>query len=155
MDVITFNLIAIAAVFLVAFGIALIQIGKRIKTTDKKRLLMILIGWLLIVLPIIGLIIAFIVFINDSSGITGTYLFAFISPLFIFIGFAICLGIGISSLVEGYKKDQEGKTNTSAIIRGWSLLFLSIAVIAAVIITLAILFTNYSNSRSDTPVRFM
>ena len=65
------------------------------------------------------------------------------------------LALGISSLVEGFKKDKDGKRNPSAMVRGWTLLFLSIAMVSVIITTLAILFNDYSNSRGDTPVAFM
>ena len=146
---------AMLAVIMLITGIFLIIFGNKTKEDGKKDLVKIIIGWILFAVSILGLIVSFLVYIYLAGGITAAYLFIFLSPLFILAGFIIMLAIGISSLVEGFRRNKEGKRDPSAMIRGWALLFLSIAMVSVIITTLAILFNDYSNSRGDTPVAFM
>lgn len=146
---------AMLAVIMLITGIFLIIFGNKTKEDGKKDLVKIIIGWILFAVSILGLIVSFLVYIYLAGGITAAYLFIFLSPLFILAGFIIMLAIGISSLVEGFRRNKEGKRDPSAMIRGWTLLFLSIAMVSVIITTLAILFNDYSNSRGDTPVAFM
>ncbi|MBO4666680.1 MAG: hypothetical protein J5666_00935 [Bacilli bacterium] len=146
---------AMLAVIMLITGIFLIIFGNKTKEDGKKDLVKIIIGWILFAVSILTLIVSFLVYIYLAGGITAAYLFIFLSPLFILAGFIIMLAIGISSLVEGFRRNKEGKRDPSAMIRGWTLLFLSIAMVSVIITTLAILFNDYSNSRGDTPVAFM
>ena len=146
---------AMLAVIMLITGIFLIIFGNKTKEDGKKDLVKIIIGWILFAVSILTLIVSFLVYIYLAGGITAAYLFIFLSPLFILAGFIIMLAIGISSLVEGFRRNKEGKRDPSAMIRGWALLFLSIAMVSVIITTLAILFNDYSNSRGDTPVAFM
>ena len=146
---------AMLAVIMLITGIFLIIFGNKTKEDGKKDLVKIIIGWILFAVSILGLIVSFLVYIYLAGGITAAYLFIFLSPLFILAGFIVMLALGISSLVEGFRRNKEGKRDPSAMIRGWTLLFLSIAMVSVIITTLAILFNDYSNSRGDTPVAFM
>ena len=146
---------AMLAVIMLITGIFLIIFGNKTKEDGKKDLVKIIIGWILFAVSILGLIVSFLVYIYLAGGITAAYLFIFLSPLFILAGFIIMLAFGISSLVEGFRRNKDGKRDPSAMIRGWALLFLSIAMVSVIITTLAILFNDYSNSRGDTPVAFM
>ena len=146
---------AMLAVIMLITGIFLIIFGNKTKEDGKKDLVKIIIGWILFAVSILTLIVSFLVYIYLAGGITAAYLFIFISPLFILAGFILMLAFGISSLVEGFRRNKEGKRDPSAMIRGWTLLFLSIAMVSVIITTLAILFNDYSNSRGDTPVAFM
>ena len=146
---------AMLAVIMLITGIFLIIFGNKTKEDGKKDLVKIIIGWILFAVSILTLIVSFLVYIYLAGGITAAYLFIFISPLFILAGFILMLAFGISSLVEGFRRNKEGKRDPSAMIRGWALLFLSIAMVSVIITTLAILFNDYSNSRGDTPVAFM
>lgn len=146
---------AMLAVIMLITGIFLIIFGNKTKEDGKKDLVKIIIGWILFAVSILTLIVSFLVYIYLAGGITAAYLFIFISPLFILAGFIITLAYGISSVVEGFRRNKEGKRDASALIRGWTLLFLSIAMVTVIITTLAILFNDYSNSRGDTPVAFM
>ena len=101
------------------------------------------------------LILTLIYIIDENGGFTGTLIFTFVAPLFIMIGFVLCVGIGASSLLEGYRKNKEGQRDKVSIVRGWFLLSLSIIVVAVVVITLVILFNNHANTMGDTPVRMM
>ena len=76
-----------------------------------------------------------------------------VGGIFIFAGLVVFLGIGISSLVEGIKRDESGKRNKEAIVRGATLLFLAIAVLVTVIVTFAIMM--YIESNKEKPVRMM
>lgn len=140
---------------LMGTAIFMINFGGRKRESGKIDLPLVIIGWILLVLTVIGSITGLILYINDAGGYTGTVIFTIVSPIFIIFGFVIILNIGIASLVEGYQKDKDGKRNAKAIIRGWSMLTLSILTLAAIVITLTILFINHSNSRGDTPVTLM
>ena len=54
---------------------------------------------------------------------------------------------------KGIKKDESGKRNKEAIVRGATLLFLAIAVLVTVIVTFAIMM--YIESNKEKPVRMM
>ena len=142
-------LLVVAAV--VTTGSLFIYEGAKKNNDRKKKLVFSIVGWSLIVLTIVATIVGFIVLVDLSGGFFGTIIFTIISPLLIIGGFTSTLGIGISSLVSGYKKDENGNRNHNEIIRGWSMLFLSVAIVASIIITLAILFENHS----DTPIAAM
>ena len=147
--------IFIAGVIIISVGILLINLGKRAPEKSKKGVAQSIVGWALVVLTIVGLTTGLILWINADGGITGTWIFAFVSPIFILTGMIICLSVGISSLIEGYTKDKNGNRDTSRIVQGWFLLILVILLLTAVITTLAILFNDYSMSRGDRPVGAM
>ena len=147
--------IFIAGVIIISVGILLINLGKRAPEKSKKGVAQSIVGWALVVLTIVGLTTGLILWINADGGITGTWIFAIVSPLFILTGMIICLSVGISSLIEGYTKDKNGNRDTSRIVQGWFLLILVILLLTAVITTLAILFNDYSMSRGDRPVGAM
>ena len=153
MEAVTFS--AMLATVMFVTSIFLIAFGNKPKEKEKKSLPQIIVGWVMLAISIITLITCFIVYIYLAGGITGAFIFTILSPLFILAGFLVCLILGISSIVEGFKKDKDGKINGAVLTRGWVLLFLSIAMVATIITTLAILFNDYSNSRGDTPVAFM
>ena len=146
---------AMLAVIMLITGIFLIIFGNKTKEDGKKDLVKIIIGWILFAVSILALIVSFLVYIYLAGGISAAYLFIFISPLFILAGFIFMLAFGISSVIEGFRRNKEGKRDPGALIKGWTLLFLSIAMVTVIITTLAILFNDYSNSRGDTPVAFM
>ena len=146
---------AMLAVIMLITGIFLIIFGNKTKEDGKKDLVKIIIGWILFAVSILALIVSFLVYIYLAGGISAAYLFIFISPLFILGGFIFMLAFGISSVIEGFRRNKEGKRDPGALIKGWTLLFLSIAMVTVIITTLAILFNDYSNSRGDTPVAFM
>lgn len=143
------------SILLIGFSIFMINFGGKKGNNGKINMPVIIVGWVLLVLTVIASIVGLILYISESGGYFGTILFTIISPIFIIIGVVVILIIGISSLMEGYRKNQEGQRDKSTIIRGWSMLALSILTLTAIIVTLVILFINYSNSRGDTPVRFM
>lgn len=145
----------VAGVIIIAIGILLINFGKKAPEKSKKSVAQSIVGWALVVLTIIGLTTGLILWINADGGITGTWIFAIISPLFIIAGMIICLSIGIASLIDGYRKDKNGNRDTSRIVQGWFLLILVVLLLTAIITTLAVLFNNYSMSRGDEPVRMM
>ena len=153
MEAVAFS--ATLAVIMFVTSIFLIAFGNKPKEKEKKSLPQIIVGWVMFAISIITLITCFIVYIYLAGGITGAFIFTILSPLFILAGFLVCLICGISSIVEGFKKDKDGKINGAVLTRGWVLLFLSVAMVATIITTLAILFNDYSNSRGDTPVAFM
>ena len=153
MEAVAFS--AMLAVIMFVTSIFLIAFGNKPKEKEKKNMPQIIVGWVMLAISIVTLITCFIVYIYLSGGITGTFIFTILSPLFILAGFMVCLIYGISSIVEGFKRDKDGKINGSVLARGWVLLFLSIALVVTIITTLAILFNDYSNSRGDTPVAFM
>ena len=146
---------AFLAVFLIVMGAIFVKLGSKEKENGKNDMALIIIGWVLIVLTVVASIAGFIIYIDIHGGINGTVLFTLIAPIFILGGFITCLGIGISSLVEGYRKDKEGKRNSGVIIKGWSLLSLSLALVVVTVVTLTILFSNHADARGDTPVAFM
>jgi len=144
----------LGAAIVFAIGLALLIANKvKKKNTGKSNLPLILIGWILIATALIGAVIATIISTFDTSGTIGVFLLIGIGGLFIFMGLIVFLGIGISSLVEGIKRDESGKRNKEAIVRGATLLFLAIAVLVTVIVTFAIMM--YIESNKEKPVRMM
>ena len=146
---------ALLAIFLIVMGAIFVKLGSKKKENGKNDMALIIIGWVLIVLTVAASIAGFIIYIDIHGGFSGTVLFTLISPLFIFAGFVTCLGIGISALVGGYRRNEEGKRNNGMIVRGWSLLSLSLAIVTVTVITLVVLFSNHADARGDTPVAFM
>ncbi len=143
----------IAAIVL-AIGVALLSINRvKKKGTGKSNLPLLLIGWILIAIALIGAIIFTVISIYSTSGTWGVLLLIALGGIFIFAALIIFLGIGISSLVDGCKKDENGKRNKEAIVRGATLLFLAVAVLATVIITFAVMM--YVESNKEKPVRMM
>ena len=140
---------------LIIFGCVLIEVGKKKKQNNQDGLTLLIVGWVLLVLSIAGGIAGLIIYIDMSGGIFGTVLFAVLCPVFIAGGSIGCLAAGISSLVDGYRRNKEGLRDKDAIVRGWSMLSLSILLVAVVIVTISILLTNHSNARNDNPVAFM
>ena len=98
------------AVVFIAFGVLLIKFGNKEKENGKKNIAQLIAGWFFLVFAIVGFSFGFIVFINATGGIGGIYIYIFVAPLFIFAGFVACFSIAISSLVEGYHKNKEGKS---------------------------------------------
>lgn len=155
MDSTTITSLFILTAFIFCLGLSFIIFASSAKKTGKNLLALTIVGWTLFALSIVGSVTLFVLFINENGGEFGLYLFIFISPLFFLVGIIICLAIGISSLTDGYQKNKEGMRDHSKIVRGWALLTLSILVIAAIVITLTILLTQYANYHNEHPVRFM
>ena len=144
----------IAAIALI-LGIVFINYGSNKKKKDKRLLPLVIIGWVMLIGSIIGSVVLLILYIGSTGGIVGTYLFIFLSPLFILGGFIACLIVGLNSLQSAYSKPKDDITRKQSIVRGWALLVLAILLIVAIAVTLSILLTNYSNYRNEHPVRFM
>ena len=145
----------ILVIALIILGCVLIEVGKKKKQNDQDGLTLTIVGWVLVVLSVAGGIAGLIVYIDINSGLFGTILFAILCPLFILGGFIACLATGITSLTQGYRRNKEGQRNRNEIIKGWSMLSLSILLVTVVIVTLIILLANHSNSGGDNPVAFM
>lgn len=145
-------LLGAAMVFVVGITMLFINRFKK-KQTGKSNLSLLIIGWILVAIALIGAVIATIVSIYSTSGTWGVFFLIGLGGIFIFAGLVVFLGIGISSLVEGCKKDRNGDRDKEAIVRGATLLFLAIAVLATVIITFAIMM--YIESNKEKPVRMM
>ena len=137
----TLGVIAVAA--LLTFGCILVRIGSKKKEKDQDGLTLIISGWVIIVLTVLGGIAGFIIYVDLSGGLFGTLLFTIVAPIFILGGCITVLGFGISSLVEGYRRNKEGKRDRNQIIKGWFMLALSIAIIVTVVVTIAVLFHNH------------
>ena len=154
MDFTTYMICFICAGMAIILGIILFIFNRvRKKSTGKSSLPPIIVGWVLLALAIVGLAIATIVYTFSSSGTFGVFLLLMIAALFIIGGIAFFLGIGISSLAESLRKDKDGKRNKEGIVRGAALLFLAIAVLVTVIVTIAIMMHIESNK--EKPVRMM
>ena len=149
------NLCFFLAAIVLILGIIFIKYGTNKKKKDKHLLPLIIVGWVMVITSIVGSVALFILYIGSSSGITGTLIFMFLSPLFILGGFIACLVVSANSLQSAYKKPKEDATRKQSIVRGWALLTLAILIIVVVAVTLSILLTNYSNYRNEHPVRFM
>ncbi len=145
-------LLGAAIVFVVGITMLFINRFKK-KHAGKSILPLIIIGWILVAIALIGAVIATIVSIYSTSGTWGVMILIALGGIFIFAGLIIFLGIGISSLVEGCKKDRNGDRDKEAIVRGATLLFLAIAVLATVIIAFTIMM--YIESNKEKPVRMM
>jgi hypothetical protein len=145
-------LLGAAIVFVVGITMLFINRFKK-KHTGKSILPLIIIGWILVAIALIGAVIATIISIYSTSGTWGVMILIALGGIFIFAGLVVFLGIGISSLVEGCKKDRNGDRDKEAIVRGATLLFLAIAVLTTVIITFAIMM--YIESNKEKPVRMM
>ena len=149
------NLCFLLAAVILVLGIVFIKCGKNKKKVEKHLLPLIIIGWVIVIASIVGSVALFVLYIGSSSGITGTMIFIFASPIFIIGGIIACLTVGINSLQSAYRKPKEDVTRKQSIVKGWALLILVILVIVAIVVTLSILLTNYSNYRNEHPVRFM
>ena len=145
-------LLGAAIVFVVGITMLFINRFKK-KRAGKSMLPLIIIGWILVAIALIGAVIATIISIYSTSGTWGVMILIALGGIFIFAGLTIFLGIGISSLVEGIKRDESGKRNKEAIVRGATLLFLAVAVLVTVIMTFSIMM--YIESNKEKPVRVM
>ena len=145
----------LVAIVIIALGILLIKFGNKIRENGKKNLAQIIAGWVLLLIAIVASSFGFIILIREAGGISGIFIYLFIAPIFILGGFIACTSIGISSLVQGYQRDKEGKMDTGSIVRGWSLVILSIAVVVVIIVTLAVLLNNYSSAQGEKPITMM
>lgn len=132
-------------------GIVLLVIQNVIN--GKAKLPLFIVGWILFGLSLLGLIIASIVYTVGSAGSFGLFLLFALTGIFVFLGIALFVGFGASSLTEGLRKDKEGKRNKEAIIRGTILLTLAVLVVITIIVTTSILLNMESNK--DEPVRMM
>ena len=149
-----YRLCYISAAFAIIAGVVLLIINFSLKRRDGKSLLpLIIIGWTLLALAITELFVSTLLFVIGSSGTFGLFLVMALGGIFILTGVAVLLGTGISSLVEGCKKDEQGKRNKETIVRGAALLFLAIAVAVTIIVTIAVML--YIESNKEKPVRFM
>lgn len=143
----------VGTVILIAFGIILLIANRSEKKYRKKSILPLLItGWSFIGLSVAGFAVAFIFYLSqtDSTSIVITLV---LGGIFILGGIIMLLGFGLSSLVNGLRKDKEGKRNKDAIIRGSALLFLSIVVVATVIASIMVL--SHMESNREKPIRMM
>ena len=140
----TLGVIAVAA--LLTFGCILVRVGSKKKEKDQDGLTLIVSGWVIIVLTVLAGIAGFIIYVDLSGGLFGTLLFTIVAPIFILGGCITVLGFGISSLVEGYRRNKEGKRDRNQIIKGWFMLALSVAIIVTVVVTLAVLFHNHGGA---------
>ena len=149
-----YSLCLLGAAMVFVVGIAMLFINRfKKKHTGKSILSLLIIGWILVAVALIGAVIATIISIYSTSGTWGVMILIAVGGIFIFAGLVVFLGIGISSLVEGIKKDESGKRNKEAIVRGATLLFLAIAVLVTVIVTFTIMM--YIESNKEKPVRMM
>ena len=147
-------LLLIGAAIVFTIGIAMILINRfKKKYTGKSTLPLIIIGWILVAIALMGAIIATIISIYSTSGTFGVFLLMAIGGIIVFAGLILFLGIGISSLVEGCKKDENGKRDKEGIVRGATLLFLAIAIIVTVIVSFIVMLHIESNK--EKPVRMM
>ena len=149
------NLCFLLAAIILILGIIFIKYGANKKKKDKHLLPLVIVGWLMVIVSIVGSVTLIILYIGATSGIFGTFLFVILTPLFILGGFIGFIAVGISSLQEAYRKPKEDITRKQSIVKGWALLALAILFILAIAITLSILLNNYSNYRNEHPVRFM
>lgn len=143
----------IGAMVLMSFGIILLIANHSEKKYRKKSIMPLLItGWSFIGLSVAGFAVAFIFYLSQTDS-TSIFITLVLGGIFILGGIIMLLGFGSSSLVNGLRKDKEGKRNKDAIIRGSALLFLSIVVVATVIA--AIMVLAHMESNKEKPVRMM
>ena len=143
----------IGAMVLMSFGIILLIANRSEKKYRKKSILPLLItGWSFIGLSVAGFAVSFIFYFSQTDS-TSIFITLVLGGIFILGGIIMLLGFGSSSLVNGLRKDKEGKRNKDAIIRGSALLFLSIVVVATVIA--AIMVLAHMESHTEKPVRMM
>lgn len=143
----------IGAMVLMSFGIILLIANHSEKKYRKKSIMPLLItGWSFIGLSVAGFAVAFIFYLSQTDS-TSIFITLVLGGIFILGGIIMLLGFGSSSLVNGLRKDKEGKRNKDAIIRGSALLFLSIVVVATVIASIMVL--AHMESNKEKPVRMM
>ena len=145
-------LVGAATFFIIGVGLLIVNRIKK-KDTGKSDLPLILVGWSLVAIALIGAIIATIISTFETTGTTGVILLIALGGIFIVIGLILFLGLGISSLLEGCRKDKNGMRNKEEIVRGATFLFLAVAVAVTVIVTIAIMMHIESNK--EKPVRMM
>ena len=147
--------IYLIALVLFVLGIVFINYGSNRNKKDKHLLPLIIVGWVLVIATIVGSIALLILFIGADQGITGTMFFLLLSPVVIFAGLVACFATALNSLQSAYRKPKDDVTRKQSIVKGWALLALAILIIVALVVSLSILLTNYSNYRNEHPVRFM
>lgn len=145
-------LVGAATFFIIGVGLLIVNRIKK-KDTGKSDLPLILVGWSLIAIALIGAIIATIISTFETTGTTGVILLIALGGIFIVIGLILFLGLGVSSLLEGCRKDKNGMRSKEEIVRGATFLFLAVAVAITVIVTIAIMMHIESNK--EKPVRMM
>lgn len=132
-------LLVVTVAFIVTIGSMLVKKGYKKDNNGDRNPKLIVIGWIIIgVSTLAGTILFFVV-----AWLSG-YLFGLgllMIPLLILAGIIVSLTLGVSNLVNGYTKNENGKRNYQLVISGWILLGLNITIVAA-IFTLFMLFAT-------------
>ena len=149
------SLIFIALLILIPDGILLVCFGSKKRKDGSFNKPMLISGWVVIGATIVATIasIVFNYLFGDSDITVGTYLLTFTMPFVIIVGFIAAIALGITNLVKGYEKSEDGSRNNGKIISGWALLIIGIVLVLALAITISFVF-NQQSGKSE-PVRFM
>ena len=132
-------LLVVTVAFIVTIGSILIKKGYKKDNNGDRNPKLIVIGWIIIGVSTLAVTILFFV-VAWLSGYLYT-LGLLVVPLMILVGIIVSLTLGISNLVNGYTRDENGKRNYQLVKSGWILLGLNITIVA-VIFTLFMLFAT-------------
>ena len=149
------SLIFIALLILIPGGILLVSFGGRKRKDGSFSKPMLISGWIVIGAAIAATIASVVLnyLFGDSDVSVGTYLLTFTMPFVIIVGFIAAIALGITNLVKGYEKNEDGTRNSGRIISGWALLIIGIVLVLALVITISFVFNQQSGK--GEPVRFM
>ena len=139
-----FSLFAAAILVFVA---VVLFITNKINKKDKGKdnLVKVILGWSFVATAIIGIIVAFLLYVNESTGTFGILMILILCPLFVVAGFIAMLSCGIANLIEGNRKDENGQKNKALVVKGSFLTGMALAIVATIIVTFAILFATGSS----------
>ena len=132
-------LLVVTVAFIVTIGSMLVKKGYKKDNNGDRNPKLIVIGWIIIGVSTLAVTILFFV-VAWLSGYLYT-LGLLVVPLMILVGIIVSLTLGISNLVNGYTRDENGKRNYQLVKSGWILLGLNITIVA-VIFTLFMLFAT-------------
>ena len=132
-------LLVVTVAFIVTIGSMLVKKGYKKDNNGDCNPKLIVIGWIIIGVSTLAVTILFFV-VAWLSGYLYT-LGLLVVPLMILVGIIVSLTLGISNLVNGYTRDENGKRNYQLVKSGWILLGLNITIVA-VIFTLFMLFAT-------------
>lgn len=132
-------LLVVTVAFIVTIGSMLVKKGYKKDNNGDRNPKLIVIGWIIIGVSTLAGTILFLFVSWLSSYLFGLGLLMI--PLLILAGIVVSLTLGVSNLVNGYTKNENGKRNYQLVTSGWILLGLNITIVAA-IFTLFMLFAT-------------
>ena len=117
---------------LFVFGFYYISKGNKLNSDGKKDLKQLLIGWIFMSAAISTVTFGYFYLVYKSSYYAGA-LIMFV-PFLVLVGLIVTLSIGIVDLINGYKRDENGRFNKKKIVSGWIFIGVNLAIVSSLII---------------------